>query len=240
MQCNTITHSGWLYNARFTTYWCIAKYLFDLHLSPLPPTHPTTQAAEMAFHDPQRCRTCQVKQADLAQDDFIRRRTTHLLSPLLDGKLQSHLLNKVGHAVYHIYDIGLSLGPSHSFWIFHTFFPLQLAEKNCVLLLLCVAELYLSDRRGIERPAQTDRWPWPCLGGSEGQGNGTDPAERLKLTQPFPVVSEVEPVALISIHGPWGWKKTNKQKKHWRHCTASIRDNNATFDMLQLVSGLPL
>lgn len=51
-------------------------------------------AAEMEFHDPQRCRTCQVKQANLAQDDFIRRRTTHLLSPLLEGKLQSHLLNK--------------------------------------------------------------------------------------------------------------------------------------------------
>lgn len=171
----------------------------------------------MEFHDPQHCRSCQVKQAELAQDEFIRRRTTHLLSPLLEAKIQSHLLNKVGHSVLHIYDIGLSFSASHSFAIFHTLYDLFPAthSENCVLLWLCVAELHLSDRRGIERPAETDGWPWPCLGGSEGQGNGTEPAERLKLTQPVPVVSEVEPVALISTHGPWGWKENILKILHY-------------------------
>ncbi|XP_012689881.1 uncharacterized protein C8orf48 homolog [Clupea harengus] len=51
-------------------------------------------AAEMEFHDPQHCRSCQVKQAELARDDFIRRKTTRLLSPLLEDKIQSHFLNR--------------------------------------------------------------------------------------------------------------------------------------------------
>ncbi|KAG5263707.1 hypothetical protein AALO_G00267730 [Alosa alosa] len=51
-------------------------------------------APEMELHDPQHCRSCQVKQAELARDDFIRRKTTQLLSPLLEEKIQSHFLNR--------------------------------------------------------------------------------------------------------------------------------------------------
>ncbi|KAL2077783.1 hypothetical protein ACEWY4_027287 [Coilia grayii] len=62
------------------------------------------KAAEMEFHDPQHCRSCQVKQAELAHDDFIRRKMTQLQSPLLEGKIQSHWLNRnsiclIGEAV---------------------------------------------------------------------------------------------------------------------------------------------
>ncbi|XP_062855803.1 uncharacterized protein C8orf48-like [Trichomycterus rosablanca] len=51
------------------------------------------QAANQDFHDPSRCRACTEKQADLALDSFIRKKTTQLQNRLLEEKIQTHLQN---------------------------------------------------------------------------------------------------------------------------------------------------
>ncbi|KAL6479652.1 hypothetical protein MHYP_G00106850 [Metynnis hypsauchen] len=52
------------------------------------------KGAEQDFHEPFRCRACLAKQADLALNYFIRKKTNQLRAQLLDERIQSHLYNK--------------------------------------------------------------------------------------------------------------------------------------------------